>query len=165
VVVLVPSALLLEGERTTVVPGLVAVPPVAVAPRARPAQPALASVPAREESPALTAGPVLTAGPDAPHPEPKGSKEPDPMLEQAERVIALLTDPSLPSPPELDDRPELPRRSRQTHLSPKLRPEGDVNEPEQPQAEAVDPDTARSRMSALQRGTMRARVAEPEEPR
>ena len=86
------------------------------------------------------------------------------MLDRAERVIALLTDPSLPSPPHSGDRPQLPRRTRQTHLSSKLRPEANAPDAEPPEAPPVDPETARSRMSALQRGTMRGRTSDPERP-
>jgi HAMP domain-containing protein len=88
-------------------------------------------------------------------------RERPPMLDQAERVIALLTDASLPPPPHADTRPELPRRTRQAHLSPKLSQETNVPETLPPPVQPVDAETARSRMSALQRGTMRGRAADP----
>jgi hypothetical protein len=92
------------------------------------------------------------------------------MLDRAERVIALLSDSSLTEPhagagPSDDARPALPRRNRQTHLSPKLR--HPVTEPAS-SSEAADPgdaELARSRMSALQRGTIRARATDPEQSR
>jgi len=64
-------------------------------------------------------------------------------------------------------RPELPRRQRLAHMSPKLMHTPDVvADAPRPRASApMDAETARSRMSALQRGTIRGRAAEPEEPR
>jgi signal transduction histidine kinase len=60
-----------------------------------------------------------------------------------------------------DERPELPRRVRQANLSPKLM---DAPEPTpQSPPTSVDAETARTRMSALQRGTLRGRGAEPRE--
>jgi signal transduction histidine kinase len=81
--------------------------------------------------------------------------------------------PSTPLPPpigddaaaERGDRPELPRRARQTHLSPRLRdlPSADFSPGGATEApEVADPDAARDRMSALQRGTMRGRSEDPE---
>jgi len=64
-------------------------------------------------------------------------------------------------------RPELPRRQRLAHMSPKLMHTPDVvADAPRPRASApMDAETARSRMSALQRGTIRGRATEPEEPR
>jgi len=76
--------------------------------------------------------------------------------------------PPAPAPPPVagaDGRPELPRRARQTHLSPKLREAPDVAGPTPQPAASVDAETARSRMSALQRGTARGRNADPRESR
>jgi hypothetical protein len=60
-------------------------------------------------------------------------------------------------------RPALPRRTRQTHLSPRLR---DLPAEEVEQGESTpdlpDADMARSRMTALQRGTLRGRATDPE---
>ena len=111
----------------------------------------------------LEVGETTGSREDPPPPEP-APREQNPMLDRAERVIALLTDPSLPSPDEPDDRPQLPRRTRQAHLSAKLRRDGPAVEPEAPAVVEVDPDAARNRMSALQRGTMRGRAADPERP-
>jgi signal transduction histidine kinase len=74
------------------------------------------------------------------------------------------SEPQVP-PSAVDDRPELPRRVKQTHLSLKLRRNADVPEAAPPTASAVDAETARSRMTALQHGTMRGRNTEPGQPR
>ncbi|MGW5570333.1 nitrate- and nitrite sensing domain-containing protein [Nocardia thailandica] len=63
--------------------------------------------------------------------------------------------------PLVDHRPALPRRDRLSHLSPELRIDADdaaIQPAPQPQAgRGRAPDTVRSAMSALQRGTRRAR--------
>jgi signal transduction histidine kinase len=63
------------------------------------------------------------------------------------------------------DRPSLPRRARQTHLSPRLRDDPETGLTASTAAatpEIPDPEEARDRMSALQRGTMRGRFEDPE---
>ncbi|HEY6795248.1 MAG TPA: hypothetical protein VI248_11275, partial [Kineosporiaceae bacterium] len=64
-------------------------------------------------------------------------------------------------------RPELPRRNPQTHLSPRLagEPQPASRGQARPVPDLADAELARSRMSALQRGTMRGRAADPEVPR
>jgi signal transduction histidine kinase len=60
-----------------------------------------------------------------------------------------------------DSRPPLPRRSRQAHLAPQLRsPQGSAAGPENRSPVEVDPELARRRLSAFQRGTLRAREGE-----
>jgi signal transduction histidine kinase len=94
---------------------------------------------------------------------------------RGERVSALMGDESTRPPirrPVPQGRPALPRRNRQTHLSPKL-----METPDEGPATAQggtgraddmsmidipDAEQARSRMSALQRGTLRGRATDPE---
>ncbi|HET9654552.1 MAG TPA: sensor histidine kinase [Kineosporiaceae bacterium] len=65
------------------------------------------------------------------------------------------------SEPADEDRPPLPRRARQTHLVPHLRTPStaDLSPDAQPPAE-LDPEVARQRLGAFQRGTRRARADE-----
>lgn len=64
-------------------------------------------------------------------------------------------------------RPELPRRVRQANLSERLRKPpapGTETGPQSPTSGAqTDPETARSRMSAFQRGTQRGRTERPDQ--
>jgi hypothetical protein len=97
-----------------------------------------------------------------------------PGFDHAERVVSLFTDDSTSSsaePPQIplsaqdpSGRPQLPRRTRQSHLSPKLRdlPAADAADPTTSSADLPDAEEARSRMSALQRGTLRGRATDPE---
>jgi hypothetical protein len=63
-------------------------------------------------------------------------------------------------------RPALPRRSPQSHLSPRLKdePRPATSEP-MSDPQLPDPELARDRMSALQRGTIRGRATDPEASR
>jgi len=83
--------------------------------------------------------------------------------------FALDTNPGPLMPPPAsarNGRPALPRRSRQTHLSDRLRsPQAapglgseDLREPA-----VTDPEEARNRMAAFQRGTRRGRSEDPDE--
>jgi len=99
-------------------------------------------------------------GGDRPEPTMPPLNRPEPRRPQAAPYRGA---PSTPGP---DDRPELPRRQRLSHMSPKLMHTPDAApEPTRRAPAPVDAETARSRMSALQRGTIRGRAAEPEEPR
>lgn len=105
-----------------------------------------------------------------------GDPERAPVGDRAERVSARMTDGSTPAPtrPLLPSgRPQLPRRNRQTHLSPKLMDNPDdslvdsVGTGYAPTADSTtidipDAEEARNRMSALQRGTLRGRATDPE---
>jgi signal transduction histidine kinase len=63
-------------------------------------------------------------------------------------------------------RPALPRRNPQSHLSPRLKEDPSTVGPDPyPVRELPDAEQARSRMSALQRGTLRGRTTDPEAAR
>jgi signal transduction histidine kinase len=68
------------------------------------------------------------------------------------------------APSSRPGRPELPRRSRQSHLSDRLRTSTmDRQPPEEPvEIDVPDPELARNRMAAFQRGTQRGRIDNPD---
>jgi hypothetical protein len=136
-------------------------PPAPMPSTPMPSTHAPATYPPARPEPAPAPASLFTPQPSSPAP----ADDRRHVLDRAERVMALLTDPTLAEPPVLDGRPELPRRNRQAHLSPRLR---HAPEPDDASPTATDPgdaDQVRSRMSALQRGTMRGRAADPEPPR
>ena len=97
--------------------------------------------------------------------------------DRSERVSALMADGSTPSPapagaPTTGGRPALPKRTRQANLSPKLMDNPDdgtvaafgtsTSAADGATVDIPDAEQARSRMSALQRGTLRGRATDPE---
>jgi hypothetical protein len=68
------------------------------------------------------------------------------------------------SEPGRDERPALPRRTRQTHLVPQLQAELPVSVERQapPETELPSAEHARDRMAAFQRGTRLGREIRPD---
>jgi hypothetical protein len=174
VVVLVPTSLLVSEPQQRVVPELVASP--GPGDHARSAQ-VLALHPPRPVAVPTPFPPVRTpASTDsgervareylsADH-TPSGQPYPRHQASSAPGQAPAPTYRGGAPTPGPDDRPELPQRQRMRHMSPKLMHTPDAVPQAGPRASApVDAETARSRMSALQRGTIRGRAAEPEEPR
>jgi signal transduction histidine kinase len=67
------------------------------------------------------------------------------------------------SAPHRDERPNLPRRTRQTHLAPQLQAEMPaVVEPQAPPRDRPSAEHARDRLAAFQRGTRQGRETPPD---
>jgi hypothetical protein len=98
-----------------------------------------------------------------------GDAWPTSIADQLDRALPSLSparvqepDTQPPGLPVAGGRPELPRRRRQAHLDDRLRtpPVGSPQTQGQTQGSepAADPETARNRMAAFQRGTRRGRA-------
>jgi signal transduction histidine kinase len=119
-------------------------------------QPRMQEEPVQPPSrPPLRRAPMLSVAPSGP----------SGPYETAPRPVVSATPSSRPGRPERPERPELPRRSRQSHLSDRLRTSSVDREPTgQMEAGVADPDIARNRMAAFQRGTQRGRIETPDSP-
>jgi signal transduction histidine kinase len=112
----------------------------------------------------------ITTRPSKPDPsllEPGSAARVDPDAARsphAARDTSRASGPgSTPASKPRAGRPELPRRTRQAHLSPRLRDlPTETAEPSGPSDDLPDAELARSRFAALQRGTLRGRETDPE---
>jgi Nitrate and nitrite sensing/Histidine kinase-, DNA gyrase B-, and HSP90-like ATPase len=137
-----------------------------------PGRPApLAPVPPLPADAAERFGPAVRFGPAEPFPtrpaEPFPTRPDQPFPTRPAPPAPLTpTAPYRPTPERAPVRPGLPRRTPQTHLSPRLATDAlPVSREPRPVPDLPDAEQARSRMSALQRGTMRGRATDPEAPR
>ncbi|MGW5718103.1 sensor histidine kinase [Amycolatopsis sp. NPDC003865] len=121
--------------------------PVSQPTQAQPIAPARPAAP-----PARTSRPARPARPAAQQPVWPPS-EPRPAMPEGR--------PQQPHRPEAPGRPPLPQRRRQQNLVPQLREDRPAQEREEVRLDS--PEAARSRLSAFQQGTRRARDEEPAE--
>ncbi|MFI5587667.1 nitrate- and nitrite sensing domain-containing protein [Amycolatopsis sp. NPDC051758] len=136
----------------TPVPVGVVSEPVSQPTQAQPTQVQPAVTPARPASP-----PARTARPARP-----AAQQPVwPPQEPGPRASVPEGRPQQPRRPEAPGRPPLPQRRRQQSLVPQLREDRPAQEREEVRLDS--PESARSRLSAFQQGTRRARDEEPAE--
>lgn len=145
-------------------------PPMAVPPPA-PAQPPSAPTPvpvgavSEPVSQPTQAQPIVPVRPPAP--PTRASRPARPAAQQPvwppsePRPAVSEGRPQQPRRPEAPGRPPLPQRRRQQSLVPQLREDRPAQEREEVRLDS--PESARSRLSAFQQGTRRARDEEPAE--
>ncbi|PKV94929.1 signal transduction histidine kinase [Amycolatopsis echigonensis] len=118
-------------------------------------EPRVAPEQQRPESPTRRA---MRPAAEAPPARPPQNREPRPPADNG-RAPRPAVDNGRGAPPRPPGRPPLPQRRRQQNLVPQLR--GDRPAPESEDVREDSPEQARSRLSAFQQGTRRAREADP----
>ncbi|MEU4246305.1 nitrate- and nitrite sensing domain-containing protein [Amycolatopsis sp. NPDC026612] len=142
----------------------VAVPPVAVPPAQPPSVPTpvpvgVVSEPVSQPTQAQPVVPVRPAAPPARTSRPARPAAQQPVWPPQEpRAATPEGRPTQPRRPEAPGRPPLPQRRRQQSLVPQLREDKPAQEREEVRLDS--PEAARSRLSAFQQGTRRARDEE-----
>ncbi|WP_410623767.1 nitrate- and nitrite sensing domain-containing protein [Amycolatopsis sp. cmx-8-4] len=109
---------------------------------------------ARPPAPPVRSRPARPAAQQPVWPPQEPRQEPRPAVSESR--------PQQPRRPEAPGRPPLPQRRRQQSLVPQLREDRPVQQ-EREEVRLDSPEAARSRLSAFQQGTRRARDAEPAE--
>ncbi|GAB3371227.1 sensor histidine kinase [Amycolatopsis echigonensis] len=118
-------------------------------------EPRVAPEQQRPESPTRRA---MRPAAEAPPARPPQNREQRPPADNG-RAPRPAVDNGRGAPPRPPGRPPLPQRRRQQNLVPQLR--GDRPAPESEDVREDSPEQARSRLSAFQQGTRRAREADP----
>ncbi|WP_409462886.1 nitrate- and nitrite sensing domain-containing protein [Amycolatopsis sp. GA6-003] len=112
-----------------------------------------------QQRPELPTRRAMRPAAEAPRaPRPPQNREPRPPADNA-RAPRPAVENGRAAPPRPPGRPPLPQRRRQQNLVPQLR--GDRTAPEPEDVREDSPEQARSRLSAFQQGTRRAREADP----
>ncbi len=118
-------------------------------------EPRVAPEQQRPESPTRRAMRPVAEAPSARPPQNREQRPPA----DAGRAPRPAVENGRAAPPRPPGRPPLPQRRRQQNLVPQLR--GDRPAPESEEVREDSPEQARSRLSAFQQGTRRAREADP----
>ncbi|HST83172.1 MAG TPA: nitrate- and nitrite sensing domain-containing protein [Kineosporiaceae bacterium] len=125
-----------------------------------------------QETPQTAEIPQIRRAPSTPVAPAPAPQQPYQGFAEAAQAVQAAAQSHKPAPhhahkppgsvPRRDERPNLPRRTRQTHLAPQLQTEMPVaDEPQTPPPDLPSAEHARDRLAAFQRGTRQGRETPP----